>query len=102
MMIPRDALCRTCSRNPLQGRQSGVYWERMGELPFKSHEGRILQDGTARYEENSLKHRFVSSDRRECILFFNTEHGSFDKKRVFVHRLTEEDMENFYLAVGRQ
>ena len=74
----------------------------MGELPFKSHEGRILQDGTARYEENSLKHRFVSSDRRECILFFNTEHGSFDKKRVFVHRLTGEDMENFYLAVGRQ
>ena len=57
---------------------------------------------TARKEMFPFSIRFVSSDRRECILFFNTEHGSFDKKRVFVHRLTGEDMENFYLAVGRQ
>lgn len=55
----------------------------------------------ARKEMFPFSIRFVSSDGRECILFFNTEHCSFDKKSVFTHYLTGEDMENFYLVVNQ-
>ena len=42
---------------------------------------------------------FISSDGNENVVWLNTKYFSFDKKKFFLHKLTGDEMEAFYLAV---
>lgn len=42
---------------------------------------------------------FVSSEKNEKIVLLNTRFFTFDKKTIFPHNLTGEEMEAFYRAV---
>ena len=44
--------------------------------------------------------RFVDAAGKECILFFDTEYGTFDRETVFRHTLTGDEVERFYLAAA--
>ena len=42
---------------------------------------------------------FISSDGNENVVWLNTKYFSFDKKKLFLHNLTGDEMEAFYRAV---
>lgn len=44
--------------------------------------------------------KFVAADGDARILFFNTGHCSFDRKKQYPHHLSGEEIEKFYCTVG--